>query len=196
MLRFRFDRPPSEIRSPMARHLPQFEILLDELAEWSEEELRRRNAATFGRVALLLLRSARETPDLVGLVSSLADLLVELSDDQEGLVMVLSYTLEVGDLPVEELRDLLAARVGPQAAEVVMTTAERLIQQGIEQGLARGRERGRTQELRDLLLRLVESRFGEPSPSQTARIRSASADELGHWIDRLLTASSLDELLA
>ncbi len=191
---------PAEIHPAMRRFLPSFEMLLDELGECSEEELRQRNAATLGRVALLLLRSARETEDLLGLVSSVADLLVELSDDQEGLVMVLSYTLEVGDLPVEELRDLLAAEVGPRAAEVVMTTAEKLIQQGIEEGLEKGLEQGveqgRTEERRDLLLRLVESRFGEPSPSQIERIRSASAGELGQWIDRLLTAGSLDELLA
>ncbi len=89
-----------------------------------------------------------------------------------------------------------------------MTTAEKLIQQGVEEGLEQGLqkglekgleqglERGRTEERRHLLLRLVESRFGEPSPSRIERIRSASAGELGQWFDRLLTAGSLDELLA
>lgn len=48
----------------------------------------------------------------------------------------------------------------------------------------------------DVLLQLVTRRFGAPSADVVARVRTASSAELDRWIQRILDARTLDELLA
>ncbi|MBK1722579.1 hypothetical protein [Thiocystis violacea] len=45
------------------------------------------------------------------------------------------------------------------------------------------------------LLRLIQAKFGLPTPEQRQRIESADISQLDAWLDRLLTASSITELL-
>lgn len=66
-----------------------------------------------------------------------------------------------------------------------MTAAQRL------------REEGREQASRAILLRLVQRRFGPTlDPQLEQRLRSASSEQAEAWSLRVLTASSLAELLA
>jgi len=57
--------------------------------------------------------------------------------------------------------------------------------------LERGEERGEFKSL----LRLIKAKFGTPTPEQQQRIESADIPQLDRWLDRILTASTLDELL-
>jgi flagellar biosynthesis/type III secretory pathway protein FliH len=68
--------------------------------------------------------------------------------------------------------------------------AERFIAQGMEKGLERGIRQGETQ----VLLRQLASRFGNLPDSVQARVESADADLLMRWSERILTASTLDEV--
>ena len=58
------------------------------------------------------------------------------------------------------------------------------------------REEGVFAERRKLLLRLVQKRFGDISPAVEERIRSADLDTLDRWVERILTATTIDELFA
>lgn len=57
-------------------------------------------------------------------------------------------------------------------------------------------EEGRKEALRDVLLGLLAQRFGSVSESALARIHDADADTLARWASRVLTAASLDDVLA
>ncbi len=61
---------------------------------------------------------------------------------------------------------------------------------GVEQGIERGRLEGE----RTLVLRLIEHRFGDVPAALRLRLESASRAELEHLADRILDATSLDEL--
>ncbi len=84
-----------------------------------------------------------------------------------------------------------------------MTTARQLIEQGIEQGLEQGLERGLEQGIqrgvergvRTTLIRLLTLRFGPPSDLMRARIDGATSAELERWTDRVLTATSIEEVV-
>ena len=60
-----------------------------------------------------------------------------------------------------------------------------------QMALERGEERG---ELKSLL-RLIQTKFGTPTPEQQRLLESADIHQLDRWLDRILTASTLDELL-
>ena len=73
-----------------------------------------------------------------------------------------------------------------------MTEGERLIEEGMKLGLAEGRAEGRAATL----LKLMSLRFGVPTPEVEARVRAASVEDHERWAEAVLTAPTLDALLA
>lgn len=184
--------PPVAL-SAVGKHLPRFELLLDDLSQRSESELRARQASPLGVIALLLLKAARERADMIALLDSMADLLQALRSEPRGfrsLELVVRYTLEVSDVSTMDLARLLASKVGIKEGQAVITTAERLREQGIERGLERGLEQGR----RDVLLRQLRIRFGDLADEDVRRVESADSKRLDALTERVLTATSLGEL--
>ena len=59
---------------------------------------------------------------------------------------------------------------------------------------AEWREEGRREGEADLLLRQLNRLYGPPTPAVEDRIRSAGADQLLEWGERLVTSGSLDEI--
>lgn len=57
--------------------------------------------------------------------------------------------------------------------------------------LAQGRSEGRA----EALLRQLHLKFGSVSDTQIARVREASVDELDRWVDRVLSATSIEDTL-
>jgi flagellar biosynthesis/type III secretory pathway protein FliH len=71
---------------------------------------------------------------------------------------------------------------------------------GIQKGLEQGRELGREEGIRlgeaSIFQRLVDLKFGTMDDATSQRIQSASQEDLERWSERILTAGSLEELLA
>lgn len=65
---------------------------------------------------------------------------------------------------------------------------------GVQQGIERGIERGRLEGERALVLRQIQHRFGELPAALRLRLEGASQAELEHLADRVLGATSLDDL--
>ncbi|HVV69086.1 MAG TPA: DUF4351 domain-containing protein [Gammaproteobacteria bacterium] len=66
-----------------------------------------------------------------------------------------------------------------------VTTPERVgIMKGLQQGEA------------TVLIRLLQRRFGQLSPEYLNQIQQASTDALLIWIDRVLDATSLEEVFS
>ena len=85
------------------------------------------------------------------------------------------------------------------ADEIREEGREKGLKQGLKQGLERGREEGRQAGLvagkRETLLQLLATKFGTLPGETTLRVQSmGSLDELDRYLDRLLTAKSLDEM--
>jgi hypothetical protein len=75
--------------------------------------------------------------------------------------------------------------------EIVMTLAEKLRQEGWDKGRQGGRQEGQ----RQLLLKLLTLRFGHVQQDSASRISEAGDEDLERWAERVLTASSIDEVL-
>jgi flagellar biosynthesis/type III secretory pathway protein FliH len=72
----------------------------------------------------------------------------------------------------------------------------RALQKGEALGRKEGREEGREEALRDVLIGQLTQRFGSVPERVLARIHDADADTLAQWTSRVLTAASLDDVLA
>ena len=87
----------------------------------------------------------------------------------------------------ENERQIYTQRYPREAAEM-SGCAERFIQQGNEQGLRQGEAR--------VLGSLLQLRFGALPPAARERMAAADAETLLRWSERVLTAQTLDEVLA
>lgn len=71
---------------------------------------------------------------------------------------------------------------------------EKGLEQGLEQGIEQGLERGRLEGEAGLLLSLMTYRFGEIPETVQTRLASATHAELNHWAERILDATTLDDV--
>ena len=69
-------------------------------------------------------------------------------------------------------------------------------QEGRREGLQEGLEQGHRQAEIELLTRVIERKFGVVPGWAHARLQSASSEQLLLWVDRVLTAESVEALLA
>jgi flagellar biosynthesis/type III secretory pathway protein FliH len=67
-------------------------------------------------------------------------------------------------------------------------------EEGLEAGREEGLEAGREEGRRQILAQQIRHRFGELSEAHSARLASAGVETLGLWAERILTASSMEDL--
>jgi flagellar motor switch protein FliG len=98
--------------------------------------------------------------------------------------------LEVNEhVSPEALQALLEREIGPEAKDAIMTAGQQLIEQGRQQGIQQG--------IQGLLLDLLRRRFGDEVDTQVEqRIASASVEQIKTWSVRVLSATTLAEVLA
>ncbi len=172
--------------SAVGELVPRFRFLLDDLSAVDERTLRARPLTAPARLTLLLLARARANQALAReLTAWVADLraVLDRPGGLETFRALLTYIEVAGEVPPDDLRRVMA-QVGPDAEEAYVTTADML--------RAEGEVRGRA----ETLLQLLEMRFG-PVPAETAAaVRGATVQRIEAWTARVLTAGSLDDVLA
>ncbi|MEV0761139.1 hypothetical protein [Nocardia sp. NPDC050435] len=77
-----------------------------------------------------------------------------------------------------------------------MTTSDRLRAEGYAEGRARGIVIGQARARAECLTEQLTFKFGPLSPHVLATIRAGTADEQQAWMQRLLTATTLDQVFA
>jgi hypothetical protein len=78
----------------------------------------------------------------------------------------------------------------------VRSMLDLLLEMGEERAMAKGRETWRQSGMGDLLLGQLQARFGTQSERIVDRIREADIETLQRWSLRLLTATTIDAVLA
>jgi hypothetical protein len=178
------DLPP-ELLAVLGAYVPAFEFLLEDLGAKPADELRSREAPPLARLALVLMKAALGTPDLLATLdecSSLIEAVLEETKGGERLGIVLRYTLSQAEVSPRVLADRLKRTVGPRAAEVAMSTAERLIQQGA------------VSEARKLLERQLRLRFGPLPSGVVTTLDEARLEDLELWTERFVTTPTLEAI--
>jgi predicted transposase/invertase (TIGR01784 family) len=162
--------------------LPRFRFLLDDLSGVEETELRARPLTPAARLTFFLLSAAPGNPDVAADLTRWLDTLAEAirrPDGIEILQALLAYIHYVSETPTQKLHHVIT-QLGPDAEEAYVTTADML----------------RAEDRAETLARLMTLKFGALPDSAQARLQAASAEQLATWIDRVLTATTLDEIFA
>lgn len=167
--------------------MPRLGFFLDDLSVQEDDALRARAMDAMPTLAMLALKHARNAKDLRDKVRSWADLMQELLGSPSGvrsLALIVRYLLLASDIVPDELQSILTTSVGPRGNEAFMTGAEIL------------QSRSRIEERRKILQRLLTLRFGALSDDTLAILDRAQPEELERWVDRVITAQSLDDVFA
>jgi hypothetical protein len=178
------DLPP-ELRDLVGRYVPGLDFALQDLGPASSAELAAFPGPPLVRVTLCFMRAVTDpAEDPLAALDVLAAALRELLGQPGGparLAVVLRYTvLARPEFDVRDIADAFRRVAGPEAGEVVMSTAERLIDQGVQQGVQQGQ--------RELLEMLLREKFGKLAQPVLARLAAATTDELKTWAKRLVSA--------
>lgn len=195
-----YDLAPAA-RVDFGRWLPDFELVVDDLAAQPDDALRARATDALARLVMLMLKHSRTGEDLAALLlnwGALIEKIVQAPSGVSAFGLVVSYLLSVREVDRTELGRLLELSVGPKAKEAVMTTGEQLREEGRQEGRQEGRREGRQegrqeglQAMKRTLLRLLERRFGKPGPEVVQRVEAAGTQDYERWTERLLTAPTL-----
>jgi flagellar biosynthesis/type III secretory pathway protein FliH len=76
-------------------------------------------------------------------------------------------------------------------SEEIMTAGEQLIERGRKEGLEKGLKKSQ-----EILMKLLRARFDALPEAAAARIHAATSAQLDVFFDRVLTAPTLDDVLA
>jgi len=195
------DPNPSTVPG-MARFVPGFELIIEDLAVMTNEDIKAKALSAFPKLVLWALRDARTPVAALANLGTWLDAFAEALRTPSGIKAVaqlLAYlSLVLDDAPYYEICATIV-KVAPSSKESIMTAAEKFIQQGRSEGRAEGRSEGRAEGRSEgrieMLTKLVIARFGAISEAQQSRLDKATDDELNWFVERVLIAESIDALL-
>jgi len=200
-----FVHPPSN--EWLAEFQPRAPFAIDDLTAQDEATILRRELTPLGTLCFLCLRFLRDAEGDVVLATldRWADLLRAVDRDpgppsgETAIQAVAGYVLRTSAVEAGDLH-MTIERILQRREWTIMSTAEKLVNQGIEKGRTEGRTEGLAEGITkgrvDTLRRLLTKRFGELPPSLPTRLLAASPDDLDRWTDRVLDAPSLDAVFA
>jgi predicted transposase/invertase (TIGR01784 family) len=185
---------PLDSLPELARFVPDFLLRVEDLITVDDEQLKRWQLATFAQLTLQLLRDTRDPTRFRQHFPEWIELFREILDSPNGvheIEQLYRYIWHVaGQLRFEEFRATIQSRL-PQTKEIAMTIAEQLRAEGRAEGEAKGRAEGRVRTL----MRQMTLKFGPLSPEHAALIEHATEQQLDAYLDRILTASTIEAVL-
>ena len=174
--------------------VPQFSLIIDDLAHRTDEELRQRSLAAFPKLALWLLRDAHDPLRMLhsfdGWAPTMLDVL-RASNGADRFPTLVTYMYWVAHLYKDELRAKID-QLDPRAKDIAMTIAEDLLMEGQIKGEIKGRMEGRMDTLRRQLL--CKFKLQNLDATQETRLRTATPEVLDRYVERVLTANSMAEV--
>lgn len=141
----------SEIPRPLTAFLPAFDYVLVDLSAISQRlpEF----STDYARVTGLLLQHSRQQRQFIRVLADLSDTLQRLANDAAGerfMETAFLYAYWTTDLTKVEVIAIFR-KISNRTGEIAMSTAERLINEGLEKGIEQGIEQGLEKGVRALL---------------------------------------------
>jgi hypothetical protein len=174
----------------LAALVPRCSMIVEDLARRSDGDLRARSLAPFQKLALWLLRDARDPARLLDGFDAWSPTILEAGQARSGLeaiTVLVHYLFQVLEPSYFDAVRAKLRRLSTRSKEVAVTIAEYLEEQGRKKGLEEGRREGQVATLRSQLL----YKFQALDAAAEARLQAATPDALERYLRRVLTADSL-----
>jgi hypothetical protein len=191
---------PEHEPDPFAPLQPTMQLLVEDLANVTEDDLRSRGLHPLATLTLLALRTLPQAPSVneaLGAIARWKDLIDAERHDEgppnpDAILETLGwYVLEVTDVTEEQL-PMELKQPQQDAYGGRMTTGQRIRMEARAEGM----EAGRRDAERRTLLRQLERRFGTVPAAVAAHIQTAALPQLEAWLDRIFDLRAPEDLLA
>ena len=166
------------------------------LPDWQPAELERCAAANpFAVVALAQLAAHQKATDperklrkreIIALLSRYR----YAREDALKLLRFIDWLIRLPRVLEQALREELNKLEETNAMSYVTSWEEFAREEGLHEGLHEGEKRGEAKAL----LRLIQAKFGPPTPEITTRVQGAETAQLEVWLTRILTAATPEEI--
>lgn len=184
-----------ELADQLTPMLTQHSYAVIDLFELSDKERKDRAWAAWQRLALLLLRKGREE-EVVAVLTANRPLVEEVSKMPEGQARLNLSLWYVSAVNKHESVNPKAVNAALASAGSESSRHARANWEAYEAGLrAEGRAEGEEKGQADMLIAMLEIRFGEVTEAQRARVLAAGSDQLKAWLPRALQADSVEAAL-
>jgi hypothetical protein len=217
---------PEQLRPIVAPMVGPGRYTLIDIAHTEPKDILQLPINNRGKVGLVMVRRTTGRTSLHARIQTLMPYLLRMTDEpnaHSALAACTAYIVGVWDTPGEELEEILAP-LGPEAKETIVTTAERLFNEGWKQAMAEAEQRlaeaeqhaaeaeqraaeaeqhaveaERRSEINGrakVLLQLLEFKFcpGLPENVVAAVKGTDDPDKLNAWTKRTFAAAGLDEV--
>jgi putative YhgA-like transposase len=180
---------PSVITIPgLLALVPRFSLVIADLSRLSDEDLKARSLAAFQKLALWLLRDARDPVRLLGSFETWVSTLVEVQRAPAGIdafATLLMYMFRVVGKANQANLQARILQMSQHAEEAEMSIYDAIHEEGRAVGLAQGQ----CAALRSLLsfkfkLQALDERY-------EARLKAATPEAIDRYLQRVLVADSL-----
>jgi hypothetical protein len=176
------------------RFIPNFDYLLTDLSSYTDSQIK---SGIFQRAAIeigLLMQKnifnekklAMHLKDFIGI----GRLYFRQEEGLKFLESVLRYLFSSTEIAVDDALKSIEMIDG-RAKETLMTTAEKLIEQGLQRGL----ERGSLLNKKEILIKLISKKFGISDNDRSFIMTIEDKEKLDLALDEILFAESKDVLL-
>ncbi|MCF6149516.1 MAG: Rpn family recombination-promoting nuclease/putative transposase [Candidatus Kuenenia sp.] len=172
------------------RFIPEFEYLLTDLSDYSNEEIKDkvfRRASL--QIAMLLMRNIFDEKHLEDKLKEFFEIGKRYFQEEEGLRFlesVIRYLYNAPEIPVERVIETVK-EISEEGGILSMTIAARLIEKGKIEGKIEGEK--------SLLIRLIERKWGRLQPSIKERLNKINTlEELEALGERVITSDCIEEL--
>ena len=178
-------------RAALLPHIPSFTVRLIDVSGGRAGDLVEQALTSLGKVVLWCLSVAGDDARFEREITRIAGALDEVLRAPNGLAALealLRYLLATHEhLSVQKVGRILEKASGQRAQEVIVTVLDEIERRGERRGERKGRAR--------TLLELLAGRFGAVPAEVSARILAADEATLTTWTARLLSASTLLEVI-
>jgi predicted transposase YdaD len=179
----------------LSEFLLSLRFVLDDLRVTPDDELIARPVDDLARVALVVMKHVT-SEHLLDLLVRLADEISRLLTTEQGRIGLSGIVWYIECVHPELDRRVILRRLSTVVAPELATTME-TYEQALERlYIEKVTRKAKNQGQQEFLLRQLTRRFGALPEAVTARVMGASREELERWGDRILDATSLDDVFA
>jgi hypothetical protein len=174
----------------LAALMPRCSMIVEDLATRSDDDLRARALAPFQKLALWLLRDARDPVRLLDGFDAWSPTILEAGQARSGreaITVLVHYLFQVLEPTYFAAVRAKLRKLGTRSKEIAVTIAEYLEERGRKKGLEEGRRAGQVATLRSQLV----YKFQSLDAAAEARLQAATPEALERYLRRVLTADSL-----
>ena len=114
--------------------------------------------------------------------------------DHDRFLMVLEYVIMSKEMDEKELEEILKESGVKTMPSLAQEWLNQGIQQGMEQGIHKGIQQGMIQDAQEMVLEVLEERFGVPGASLVAQVKAITTREiLKSLLKHAIRAKTLDD---